>query len=215
MRIYAIPGLGTNRVIFDSIKIKGHDFTVLQWPPLKRDYTMEDYARCFLDQIDTREPFMLLGLSFGGMIAVELGKILQPKKIILISSAKTREDLPKWIRLLKYFPAYKILPDKFIRKISYQARWLLGFMVEDFHALADMIRDMPEDYFRCTIQYIINWRNTEIPKNCILIHGSGDKLLWLRQNKTEYVIEKGSHAMVLTKAEEINKILEEVLKEPI
>ena len=46
------------------------------------------------------------------------------------------------------------------------------------------------------------------PKNCIHIHGDDDRLLSHKNVKSDYTISKGSHAMIVFQAEEINKIIE-------
>lgn len=213
MKVYAVPGLATDEGIFSGIKLQNHQLIVLKWPPLKREYSMKEYAMCFLDQINTNEPFMILGLSFGGMIAVELGKILQPEKVILISSAKTRGGLSWPIRFFKFLPLHLIIPDKIFRGLSFRARLLLGFSSEYMKTLAPMVKNMPENYFRYAIHYIVNWNNMEIPKNTILVHGNSDKLIWYNKKFADHTIQKGSHAMVITKAADVNKILNEILNQ--
>ncbi|MBA3664445.1 MAG: alpha/beta hydrolase [Bacteroidetes bacterium] len=211
MKIYAIPGLGTTAAIFEGIKIKNHELIVLKWPALKREYTMAAYAASFKDQINTSEPFMLMGLSFGGMLSAELGKIISPEKIILISTAKTRDGLSWPIRFFKYLPLHLIIPDKCFRWLSYNSRLLLGFLVDYMPRLSEMIKEMPENYFRYSIHYIVNWNNKTVPENCILIHGTSDKLIWFKKQFVDFAVPKGSHAMVITRAGEINEILEGIL----
>lgn len=215
MKVYAVPGLATNEGIFAGIKLYNHQLIVLKWPSLKREYSMKEYAMCFVEQINTNEPFMILGLSFGGMIAVELGKILQPEKVILISSAKTRRGLSWPIRFFKFFPVHLLIPDRIFRSFSFRARLLLGFSADYMKILAPMVKEMPENYFKYAIHYIVNWNNKDVPENTILIHGNADKLIWHNKKFADHTIQKGSHAMVITKASELNKILNEILNQKI
>jgi alpha/beta superfamily hydrolase len=39
---------------------------------------------------------ILVGVSFGGMIAVEVAKLIETEKVILISSAKTKHEIPQY-----------------------------------------------------------------------------------------------------------------------
>jgi pimeloyl-ACP methyl ester carboxylesterase len=211
MKIYAIPGLGTNGGIFDYTVIKNHQLIPLKWPLPKRNYSMAEYASCFIEQIDTKEPFMLLGLSFGGMLCVELGKITKPEKIILISSAKTSEGLSWPIRCFKYMPLHLLVPDRWLRWLAYHSRIILGFLVDYMPRLSAMIKEMPEGYFKNSINYIVNWDNKVVPSNCVLIHGTHDKLVWHRKKFVDYTVPAGTHAMVITKAGEVNQLLEKIL----
>ena len=126
MTIYAIPGLGTTEKLYVNTKIKGVEIIVLNWPTPKKNDTMESYARKFLPQINTNIPFGLLGVSFGGMICTELSKILSPKKIFLISSCKSRKELPWFIKTLKYIPRHRLISENQHRKMAYKGRWIIG-----------------------------------------------------------------------------------------
>lgn len=211
MKVYAIPGLGTNHLIFEQLKLNHHELVVLQWAPLKKEYSLAEYARCFASQIDVREPFIILGLSFGGMIAVELSKLVRPQKLILVSSAKCRAGLSWPIRFFKYFPVYLILPDTCLRWVAFHSRWILGFFIEYMPSLMTMINEMPVNYFKYSIHYIVNWNNSDIPPNCVLIHGTRDKLIWFKKRFVDYKIDGGTHAMIITKAAEVNKAIQSFL----
>ena len=211
MTIYAIPGLGTTEKLYVNTKIKGVEIIVLNWPTPEKNDTMESYARKFLPQINTNIPFCLLGVSFGGMICTELSKIISPKKIFLISSCKSRKELPWFIKTLKYIPLHRLISENQHRKMAYRGRWIIGFGKAYIPEFLGMVNSMTKNYFKYCINIIVNWNNTTLPKNTIHIHGDNDILLWYRFVKPDYTIEKGSHAMVVFQAEEINKIIEKEL----
>ena len=70
--------------------------------------TLAQYAQRIVQRITAPRP-MLVGLSFGGMVAVEIAKILPVEKVILISSAKTRDELPPSYRFLGKLHLHKFL----------------------------------------------------------------------------------------------------------
>lgn len=211
MTIYAIPGLGTTEKLYVNTKIKCVEIIVLNWPTPEKNDTMESYARKFLPQINTNIPFCLLGVSFGGMICTELSKIISPKKIFLISSCKSRKELPWFIKTLKYIPLHRLISENLHRKMAYKGRWIIGFGKAYIPEFLGMVNSMTKNYFKYCINIIVNWNNTTLPKNTIHIHGDNDILLWYRFVKPDYTIEKGSHAMVVFQADEINKIIENEL----
>lgn len=208
MVIYAIPGLGTTEKLYVNTKINGVEIIVLTWPIPEKNDTMQSYARKFLMQINTDIPFCLLGVSFGGMLCVELSKIITPQKIFLVSTCKTRNEMPWFIKLMKHISLYKIVSEKQHRKMAYQGRWLVGFGKAYIPEFLGMVNSMTKDYFKYCINIIVNWENTELPKNSIHIHGNTDRLLWYKNVKANYTISKGSHAMIIFQSEEINKIIE-------
>lgn len=211
MVIYAIPGLGTTEKLYVNTKINGVEIIVLNWPVPDKNDSMKTYARKFLSQINTSVPFCLLGVSFGGMLCVELSKIISPQKTFLISSCKSRKELPWFIKTLKYIPLHKMISESQHRKMAYNGRWIIGFGKAYIPEFLGMVNSMTKNYFKYCINIIVNWNNTALPKNTIHIHGDGDILLWYKYVKPDYTISKGSHAMVVFQAEEINKIIEKEL----
>ena len=208
MVIYAIPGLGTTEKLYVNTKISGVEIIVLTWPEVNKNDTMQSYAKKFISQIDTSIPFYLLGVSFGGMLCVELAKMISPQKTFLISTCKSRKELPWFIKMMKYLSLHKIISEKQHRKMAYQGRWIIGFGKTYIPEFLGMVNSMTENYFKYCINIIVSWEGKELPKNSIHIHGDADRLLWYKYVKSDYTIKQGSHAMVVFKAEEINQIIE-------
>ncbi|MBL3657687.1 hypothetical protein [Fulvivirga sediminis] len=99
MKIYAISGLGADERAFYKLQLQ-YPIVHLPWKtPLLGD-SLRTYAQRFVNDIDDSKPFALLGLSFGGMVVVEIGKILKPEKTIIISSAPTKNELPNSLRII-------------------------------------------------------------------------------------------------------------------
>jgi hypothetical protein len=209
--IYAIPGLATTGKLFEDLKVSNGQVKILEWPPVPEGLTLKEYARLFLKHIDQSKPFCLLGVSFGGMLCSELSHMVNAEKVILISSCKTRKELPWMIRIQKYIPVYKIFSEKFLMANAFRVRWLLGFKKDYKDIFIQMISEMPENYIKRSIKMIVNWENTKAPKNCIHIHGKMDRLLFFSRVNADHAIEKGSHAMIVYEAEEISELLSSLI----
>jgi len=115
MKIYAISGLGADQRVFKFLQLD-HELIPINWIiPLKNE-PIQSYALRLAKSIDLEEEFALLGVSFGGLIAVELSKILNPKITILISSIETKNELNpmfRWFgntRINKLFPVSFLIP---------------------------------------------------------------------------------------------------------
>ncbi|MBI3518531.1 MAG: hypothetical protein HY062_04135 [Bacteroidetes bacterium] len=211
MVIYAIPGLGTTEKLYVNTKIDGVEIIILSWPVPEKNDTMQSYAQKFLPQINTAIPFCLLGVSFGGMLCVELSKIISPEKTFLVSSSKLRKELPWFIRLFKYIPVYKLPSERQHRKMANQGRWIIGFGKAYIPEFLDMVNSMTKDYFRYCISMIVNWNGKSFPNNIVHIHGTKDRLLLYKYVKPDHSITNGSHAMIVFQADEINRIIEKEL----
>ncbi len=76
--------------------------------PLKNE-SIEQYAKRMSEKIHHENP-VLIGLSFGGMMCIEIAKIINTDKIIIISSVKSFHEMPWWMRLAGKLKLYKIFP---------------------------------------------------------------------------------------------------------
>lgn len=208
MIIYAIPGLGTNEKLYIHTKIKNHEISILNWPTPQKNDTMASYAEKFLAQIDQSKPYCLLGVSFGGMLCVELSKIIHPQKIFLISTSKNRTELPWFIKAMKYVPIHKLISEKQHRKLAYHGKWFIGFGNAYIPEFLGMVNSMTENYFKYCINIIVNWNGKSFGNQLIHLHGTNDRLLSYNNVIANYTIEDGSHAMIVFNAEEINEIIE-------
>ncbi|WP_353717332.1 hypothetical protein [Dyadobacter sp. 676] len=67
MNVYFISGLGADERVFTKLKLDPRlNVKYIKWVrPLKKE-TLQHYAARLSKQIDTSQPFQLVGLSFGG-----------------------------------------------------------------------------------------------------------------------------------------------------
>jgi len=212
MTVYAIPGLAATKELFADLKLQNAKLVCLYWPKLNKGDTMKSYARKFTKQIDTSKPFILLGVSFGGMLCSELSQILNPVKTILISSCKCFNELPPTIKALKKVPVQDVLSEETLREFATHSRLIIGFDKSFMPEFERMVESMQTDYFKNSINCIVNWTNKVCCKNNIVhIHGDADRLLLYRHVKSDYTIRGGNHAMVINNAEEISYILNKLI----
>ena len=212
MIIYAIPGFGTTAQLFSNMAVRDAELVVLDWPPPEEQDTMQSYARKFLPQIDTSKPFCLMGVSFGGMLCSELSRLVKPQRTFLISSAKFRKELPWFLRFFRHVPVYRYISESRHRKLAYYGRWMIGFGKAYMPEFMAMVHSMGPNYFKYCIHIIVNWNRSDPPPNTLHIHGSGDKLILYSGVTSDHTIPGGTHAMVVFRADEVSKIIEEEIK---
>lgn len=97
--IYLLSGLGADKRVFDFIDLSGFKTNHVDWVAPIDNESIENYAKRLLRQIKTKRP-IIIGVSFGGMVTVEIAKQIETEKVILISSAKTRLDIPFYFRII-------------------------------------------------------------------------------------------------------------------
>jgi len=212
--LYLFPGQGSDFRIFNRLTWNGSVDTVyMVYPVPEKNESLHDYALRFIPLIDTSKPFILIGVSLGGMICTELADTLHPEKVILISSAKSSDELPGRYTFQKSIKLNKMVPEKTVKK---GAIYLQPIVEPDSREDLDFFRSMlgSKDpiYLKRTVDMIINWDKTNYHPNIIHIHGEHDHTIPLKNVHADYVIKNGSHMMVYTRAEEIVEILNIILK---
>ena len=111
--VYFIPGMASNPLIFEHIKLDPakYESHFLTWPQVDKAMTLDKYVDLFKQQINQPSP-VLIGVSFGGIIAQELAKTIKVKTTIIISSVKSNLEYPPLYKFAKKTKLYKSI--KFI-----------------------------------------------------------------------------------------------------
>jgi pimeloyl-ACP methyl ester carboxylesterase len=210
--VYFISGLGADRRAFYKIQLPGgYQPVYLDWiTPLKNE-SLPDYAKRFSELIEKDEEFILIGLSFGGMLASEIAKIISPKKLIIISSVSSYKELPWYFKLAGKIGIHKILSPGIYKQATLLNRFM-GTGNKEMKAIVySYVNNIDPAFIRWSLNVILHWAHTERLSDLVHIHGSNDHLLPYRYVEADYIIKNGGHLMVMNKADEVNNILEKIL----
>ncbi|MEQ1732506.1 MAG: acyl-CoA thioester hydrolase/BAAT C-terminal domain-containing protein [Bacteroidia bacterium] len=212
--IYCFPGQGANKHIFDSLSIDtSYCLKIIEYETPRKNATLNEFALQFCSVIDTTQPFVLLGVSLGGMICVELAEVLKPQKTIIISSAKNRNELPFRYKFQKAIPLHKIFSGSLILA---GAKLLQPIVEPDRRknkaTFKQMLASKNPTYMKRTVGLIINWERIENSTKIYHIQGTNDHTLPLKKIKNvDHTINNGSHLMTLTKAKEVSLVINKIL----
>ncbi len=162
--------------------------------------------------IDTSKPFVLVGLSFGGMVAVELSKIVTPVQLILISSASSRNEIPPYFRAIGVLGLHRLVPGYVFKIPNPLAYWVFGIRRKEEKALLRQImRDSSPVFLKWAVSVIVTWRHASRPNNLLHAHGASDRLLPARYVQADIVLENAGHFMIWNRAAEISGIINKCL----
>lgn len=211
MKIYGISGLGADKRVFQFLKLDCELIPIDWIMPLKNE-PIENYALRLAKVIDTDEEFGILGVSFGGLIAVELSKKLNPTLTILISSAETNKELRLIYRLFGKTGIVNWIPKEFFNPPKFLAHWIFGTRRKKL--LNAILDDTDLVFAKWAIQELLTWKNVEkIANPCLKISGTKDKLIPPNNAKNINLIKNGEHFMIADKAVEISQIINNELNE--
>lgn len=213
--IYLIPGVGANDIIFENLDLSGYEIVHLKWPKHKKNEHIETYVKKLLPQIKKDTQPILIGMSFGGVVAVELSKLINPYKVILISSIKTYHERPLKLLFLNSLKFHRLIPGQLVISFRFWMRWFLGKLSTHDHQLINrMIEDIDIEFNEWAVDQVIHWKNEEIPDNLTHIHGTRDRIFPHFYIKNAIWIKGGTHFMVVNRAKEISKIIRKELAAP-
>ncbi len=190
--VYFISGLGASKKAFYFLDLSFCNPVFLDWIEPQPRERLEDYALRLVQFIPEDNP-IIVGLSFGGMLATEMAKANPKAKVILISSNKTHLEFPSILKVGRYLPVYRCLPDNTFKSSGLFFLWILGATGKPQKAVQKMVlKESNPNFTKWAIDAIMGWRNETIPQNLIHIHGTADKLLPYRLVQAQYTIKGGS-----------------------
>ncbi len=208
MTIYAIPGLGADKRVFDYLELE-HPLVAIEWVDPKLNEPIEAYAMRLTEQMNLDEPFAIMGLSFGGLIAVEMAKKLdRVEKTILVSSAAVKDEIPLIYRMFGKTGIQKIIPAKAM--IPHKALMHFVFGTVHTEVLDGIIEDSNPDFVKWAVDVLTNWSNEEIVDPLYQICGTKDLIMPPGGAGKLHLVEGGEHLMIVDKAESVSECINSI-----
>jgi pimeloyl-ACP methyl ester carboxylesterase len=209
-QVYCISGLGADERIFSKLKVPGVRFIHLKWLMPFPGEPIGKYAARMMEQVDPEQP-VFLGVSFGGMMAIEMAKLCSAPKVILVSSIKSHKELPRWMKLSGRLRLDNLVPSKPWSGFYPVENHFLGTETEEEVGLANDFRSkIHPDYLRWAIRQVLTWRNEWLPDELYHIHGGKDRMFPLHRITAAQIIPQGGHFMIMNRAEDISDILSRI-----
>lgn len=211
--IYLLSGQGSDERIFKNLQIdSSYSLHFIEYTVPDEGMDMAAYALELANQIDTSQSFILIGVSLGGMLAVEMNEFIKPDITMLLSSAKTINELPFRYRFQKTIPIYTLVP----AWLSKKGAQILQPLVEpdrnkEKETCKAMLKAKDPIFLQRTIRMIIQWEKENYQGNIISIHGDKDHTIPIRNVSSDYLIKEGSHMMTLTRGVEVSKLINQIL----
>jgi pimeloyl-ACP methyl ester carboxylesterase len=208
-----MPGLAASSKIFDKIELPNEQFEMyfLEWIQPLENESLVSYALRLSEKIAHEHP-VLIGVSFGGIIVQEISKIIKVRKLIIISSVKTKNEFPLRMKWAKAIKAYKLLPTGLVSNIEVISKFSFGEKVnqriklyEKFIAMSD------KKYLDWALESIMLWDRVESDPNIIHIHGDEDDVFPVKYIKNCITIKGGTHIMIINRFKWLNENLPKLI----
>jgi hypothetical protein len=203
MNIYCFSGLGADNSVFQFISIQNAKFHYVDWIEPELHETLKNYAKRLCESITLEPPYSFIGVSFGGMIALEVASIVSPEHCFSISSAVNKKELPLLYQRILKTRIHSILPDFIFKKANPVLFYAFGLKskAEKRH-FKKILLNPDVQFLKWAVGAISSWEGQNSEK-VISIHGTKDRIIPLPKRKVDLIIEGGSHFMIVQKLKEI------------
>ena len=210
--VYCISGLGADEKVFSNLQMKGYQLQYIPWLKPDKNEPLDLYAKRMAEPIKDDSP-VLIGVSFGGMMGIEIAKQLPLRKLFIISSIKTTNELPGWMKIAGTMKLNKLLPLQSYRYSERIDSNRLGVTsIEEKEMVKAYRKSADPTYLHWAIDKVVNWKNNWNPDNLVHIHGDKDKIFPIKKIHPTHIIKEGTHMMIFNRAREISAFIEKELE---
>lgn len=205
-----LPGLGADERLFAPQSKAFPHLHVPSWLRPNQGESLASYGQRMADGIDGAKPFYLGGVSFGGVVALEMATHLSPLAVILIGSCTSARSIPTYARALGFLA--RGLPSRMFQV----PRIAMDFLAYRFGAvnaaqrelLFQMMKVTPPSFIKWGCSAIMKWTYAGTAKMPVHhIHGSADKIIPADLVKADVIVEGAGHLVNLTHPQEVNSFL--------
>ena len=210
--IYCVSGLGADARVFQKLEFQGYQPVHICWEEPEKQESIADYVKRLTEQITSEQP-ILIGLSFGGIVAIEIAKQIATEKVILISSTKNQKEVPTYFQIFRWLPIHRLFPAKFLLWLGQLfATWFFSLETQDeCQLLKAILSDTNANFMKWAIDQVINWKNELIPSNLFHIHGESDRIFPFSFVHEDFSVAKGGHFMIMNRAEYISNLIQNIV----
>lgn len=217
MKIYLLPGLGFDHRIFSKLQLNESNTQYIDWIEPHKNEKIKDYSRRLAEKIisNNDEKIILIGHSLGGIVSQEIACLKKIDKIILISSIKSREEMPFQFRIIQPLFLHKFFTKNWtVNTVRFWGKQHDYETKEEQELFKDMVGKQSNQYLQWALKTLSIWKHPEIPKDTSLvqINGDSDKTFPIKLiNTPNHIIKNGGHFMIYKHAQALSKIINDEL----
>ena len=209
-----MPGLAASSMVFENIKLDDKKYSLhrIDWIQPKKNESIKTYCVRLSKKIKHKNP-VLLGVSFGGIIAQELDKIIKVKKLIIVSSVKSHKEYPILYKIARDYQLNNALPfGMFDNFIKFSLKLNINKLYKRIDLAERYLTERNEIYLEWAVWSLLNWKQEKYRPDLIHIHGDKDKVFPIENISKCIKIKGGRHEMIILKAKWFNENLPSLIE---
>ena len=188
---FLLPGMGATAAMYNALRHKlDFEINFINWPRYCGEKSYAEIAERVIKEYKIENGDILGGSSLGGMIALEMGQIIQPKGIILIGSAVSPSEVQGLITKISQMAV--IVPISIIQMLAGKQKGLVS----------KMFADSDTDFIRAVCSYLRSWTGYRGPMEIVYrLHGKQDHVIPCPPFGAN-VVDNAGHLISMTHASE-------------
>ena len=154
------PGMGATSSMYGETWRKELDGQFHDWPEWQGEQTITGIAKRIIEEHRIESGDTVIGTSLGGIVACEIANLIELDRIILIGSARRKEEVNRILSILH--PLIDLAPITFIQMSS-------GKLPSD---LTEMFAHSDPAFIRNMSTAIFTWEGLQSDVPVLRIHGT-------------------------------------------
>lgn len=213
MECFIFSGLGADHRVFELIDFGEFNPKFIPWKSTSSDETLASYAAKMSESFPPQAPFLLIGISFGGILAQEVAKLYPNARLLLIASIQNPKQMPLFMRIGGKLYIEKLIP---VRMLLRQKRINCYFFgakdPNEQERLLQILETSEPKFTRFAIGALMRWKgNKHVIKNCLHIHGDHDKIFPITKVHPNFTVPNGTHFMTVSQPTLLSQIIQTCL----
>jgi pimeloyl-ACP methyl ester carboxylesterase len=199
--------MGADARMFRAQQLAFPQLEVATWIAPEPRESLTHYAGRMVERYSPGRDCFIGGASFGGVAALEMACLIQPRACILIGGLRDRAGLPHSYRWLKGMSGVTRCAPPAARL----GLWTIGFALGTVsRGVLRQLSEADGRFLSWATRALLDWQPSPgVDKlNVVQIHGDRDWLLPLRLNCAERIVPQAGHLLSITHPAEVNDFIE-------
>jgi pimeloyl-ACP methyl ester carboxylesterase len=193
--IYLLPGMTPQYPVYSRLLPLLPNAQVVPFIEPEPNESLTDYAKRMAPQFPDR--CFIGGVSFGGILAQEISRIVHPAGCIVIASIQRPSQLPPWLRLWRLLGGRHA--SRVLNAVGSSAKCVPTSIRTSSTARLTKLSGDSGKWHRWATSAVLDWSpSTPIAAPILHIHGDADTTFPVRYTKPDIVIQHGRHALPMS-----------------
>lgn len=208
---YLIPGLGADERVFQRWQLVGQVHIMSWLSPQSATEPLAHYAARLAAAVPVAQACWLVGVSFGGLLALEIAQLRPLARVVLVSSLAGPHELPWPLRVARATGLDRLVPPTLLQKLPRAAKWAFGVKTKgEYVLLRQIIADTDPAFAQWAIGQLLRWRGVPGPGPTARLHGTHDRLLPPPAASIDCLVAGAGHFLVVSHATQISQFLNQL-----